>query len=317
MSDPIALSRIEDAYAAISYVFRDSPQYESESLSHLLGASLVIKLETANPIGSFKGRGADWWAKNNPEIRDIVCVSAGNFGQGMAYAARAHGAALHVFAATGANPGKVEAMKRFGAKVHQPADNYADSGRAAKAFAARNGFHFLLDGEAPEITEGAGTIGKELASFPEPIDVVFVPVGDGALINGIGTWFKGHSPATRIVGVCAAGAPAMYQSWKAGKVISTKRTDTIADGIAISEPIPTSVALMRKTTDDIVLIDDTDTIAAMRLLFQSEHIVAEPAGAIALAAALAQKDRIQGQRVAVIVTGANIQAESAPRWLFE
>jgi len=315
MTDPIALSHIEDARAGISPVFLNSPQYKSEPLSRLLEASLVIKLETANPIGSFKGRGADWWVKNNPEIREIVCVSAGNFGQAMAYSARAAGAALHVFTVTDANSLKVDAMKRLGAHVHQPADTYPDAAKAAKAFATDNGFHFLVDGEASEISEGAGTIGAELTQLPDSLDAVFVPIGDGALINGVGSWFKAHSPATRIVGVCAVGAPAMYRSWMAGKATSTDGTDTIADGIAISAPIPISVALMRQTTDDIVLIDDVDTIAAMRLLFQVEHIVTEPSGAIALAAVLAQKDQIQGWRIAIIVSGANIQAKSTARWL--
>src|SRR5262249_31007446 len=162
-----------------------------------------------------------------------VCASAGNFGQGLAHAAGRRGRRVTVFAAHTANPLKLEQMRRLGAEVVLAGDDFDAAKDAARGYADRTGGRFVEDGAQPGIAEGAGSLAVELADWPEPIDAVYVPVGNGALITGMGRWLKAHAPGTEVVGVCASGAPAMFESWRAGSLHSTERAATIADGIAV------------------------------------------------------------------------------------
>ena len=160
----------------------------------------------------------------------------------------------------------------------------------------------VADGEEPAIAEGAGTIGVELLRSG-PFDAVVVPVGDGALINGIACWVKHHAPDTRIIGVCAEGAPSMVHSWRAGRPVPTERADTIAEGIAIQRPQPRSVERMRALVDDLVLVPDSALIDMMRLSADTLGILLEPSGAAGLAA-IATHD-LPGERLATVLTGSN------------
>ena len=163
-------------------------------------------------------------------------------------------------------------------------------------------------GEEPRIAEGAGTIGVELAALT--IDTLLVPVGNGALISGVGRWLKASSPGTRIVGVCAAGAPAMADSWRAGRPVSSPSAATMADGIAVRVPVPAAVEWMRDTVDDVGLVGEDELLAAMLAVRDTLGLLIEPSGAAGIAAATGQ---YPGQRVATIITGANLSAELLAR----
>lgn len=315
MTNSINNDNIRIAQQSIDPVFINTPQYQSESLSQLLGASLVLKVETINPLGCFKGRGADWWVKTHQQVKKLVCVSAGNFGLAMAYAGRRQGMEVHVFSIEKANLIKIAAIEQLGAKIHLLGNNYDIVRAAAKNYAEENDCYFIVDGKEAEITEGAGTIGIELAKYPQKFDVLYIPVGDGALISGIGAWFKTYFPQTKIVGVCAKGAPAMYQSWKKGHIISTDQVETIADGIAINTPITEAYELLVTLIDELTLIDDSQTVRAMQLLYEKEHLITEPAGAVALAAAMANAKNNQHKTIGVILTGANINPVNREKWL--
>ncbi len=305
----ISLDRIARAAREIDPVFRNSPQYRAESLGMALGADLVVKVETVNPIRSFKGRGTDFFVRElaDPSI-PLVCASAGNFGQGLAFAARRVWQRLDVFASEVANPLKIERMRAFGATVRQVGRDFDAAKAAARAWADSNGACYVEDGREVAITEGAGTIGVELAEWPEALDAVLVPLGNGALLGGVASWFKAHRPATRIIGVCASGAPSMERSWRAHQPIETPSADTIADGIAVRVPIPEAVVDLQPIVDDIVLVDDAVTLDAMRLLFAHLGLVVEPAGAVGVAALLADPARLAGARVATILCGSNLTA---------
>lgn len=306
----ISLDRIARAAREIDPVFRQSPQFRPESLGEALGVSLTVKVETVNPIRSFKGRGADFFIR---ELGDasipLVCASAGNFGQGLAYAARRVGQRLDVFASEVANPLKVDRMRSFGATVRQVGRDFDAAKAAAKAYAAAHGAMYVEDGREVAISEGAGSIAVELTASPDPFDAVVVPLGNGALLGGVATWLRAHAPSARIVGVCASGAPSMEQSWRQHAVIETATADTIADGIAVRVPIAEAVDDLQGTVDDIVLVDDTVTLEAMRLLFTHLGIVVEPAGAVGVAAIMADRARYAGQRVATILCGGNLTPE--------
>jgi threonine dehydratase len=294
------------ASLAIDPVFCNTPQFHSDPLG------LVLKVETVNPIRSFKGRGADYLLSTlTPAGPDLVCASAGNFGQGLAYAARKRGFRAVVFAAESANPLKVERMRQLGADVRLSGGDFDAAKQHAREFALEGGGRFIEDGLEPAIAEGAGTIALELCRFPQPIDVVLVPLGNGALITGIGLWMKAHSPATRVIGVCAAGAPAMEISWRERRVVETPEVRTIADGIAVRVPIPESLPDLYRLLDDVVLVEEEALRDAMRLVLRYHGLVTEPAGVAGLAAAISFASRFQGALMATPLCGGNSTVPAA------
>jgi threonine dehydratase len=310
------LDAIREAAKIIDPVFLNTPQFIAEALGARLGMRVLCKVETLNPIRSFKGRGCDYLLHRlGPSVGTLVTASAGNFGQGLAYAARARGVPVVVFAAESASPLKIERMRDLGAEVRLVGHDLDAAKQSARAWAAFQGLRFIEDGREPELVAGAGTIGLELLRWKEPIDTVLVPVGNGALAAGIGTWIKAHSLAIRLVGVVARCAPAMRLSWAAGAPVATESAVTIADGIAIREPVPESLPRLAGVLDDMVAVDDSTLVAAMRLAFETLGLVVEPAGVAGLAAATALKDTLRGQLVAVPLCGGNLTPSEAVRWL--
>jgi threonine dehydratase len=311
----VSAEAIRAAHPRIPTVFRSSPQFISEPLSEAAGVPVVVKLETANPIGSFKGRGT-WLAMSElaaagrvGERNGVVVASAGNFGQGVAYAARAMRVPAVVFAATTASPMKVAAMRRLGAEVRLVGEDFDAARLAAAEHATASGWHLLVDGKDPWISIGAGSIALELtdavASGDLPaIERLYVPVGNGALIAGIGTWLRFAAPATRVIGVQAAAAPAMTLSWRERRPIETPRADTIADGIAARVPVPEALALMLEVVDEMQLVGEDQIVAATRNLSLALPSAIEPAAGAAWAAVEAAQAR--GGAIGVLVTGGNV-----------
>jgi len=313
----ISVDRIAEAAEAIDPVFLDTPQYVSEPLSGRLGVTVVLKVETVNPIRSFKGRGADYLLHRvESQPAGFVCASAGNFGQGMAYAARKRGMRLTVFAAVTANPLKVDRMRALGAKVILEGQDFDEAKDAALRHATETGAYYVEDGLLGPIAEGAGTIAAELGRMSDPLDACVVPLGNGSLINGMGVWLKRFSPSTKVVGVCPSAAPAMYTSWRAGKAMSTTTIDTIADGIAVRVPVPEALEIMHSAVDDVMLVNDPEIVAAMQWLHRDEGLVVEPAGAAGIAAVAKLREELAGKRVAVPLTGGNVTPEQLRSWLY-
>ena len=308
----ISSERIAHAATVIDPVFLNSPQFLAESLGNRLGCRLVVKVETLNPIRSFKGRGAEYLVTSLVGRPDLVCSTAGNFGQGMAYAARKRGLSITIFVAADANPLKVERMRALGADVRFAGD--LDEAAAAKAFAKENGALLVEDGRDVAIAEGAGTIGLELLQWPERFDAILVPLGDGSLLAGVSCAVKARHPGTQMIGVCAAGSPAMERSWRLGRVLED-RVQTIADGLAVSRPHPEAVADLAGLVDDIVLAEDSQMLEAMRLAHHEIGLVLEPSGAAGLAGLIRYHERFRGQLVGVLLTGGNLMAEHIRKWL--
>ena len=313
------VERIEEAAAGIDAAFLDTPLVRNEALDHELGREVALKVETLTPIRSFKGRGSDWLLHRlgDRARSGVVCPSAGNFGQGLAHAGRRRGVPVTVLAPEGASPLKVAAMRGFGAEVRLEGHDFDAAKDAARRFAAAEGRIFVEDGADPAIAEGAGTIARELGRAGALGDAILVALGNGSLVNGVGAWVKAHRPTTRVVAVVAAGAPAMALSWRAGRVIRTKAVATIADGLAVRVPVPEALEVMRRTGDEVVEVDEAAILAAMRLAFRTLGLVVEPAGAVGLAALLADPGLCRGQRVSTILCGGNVTAEQARMWLLE
>lgn len=311
----LSLDRIREAAEVIDPVFLDSPQFVAESLGRDLGLRLLVKVETLNPIRSFKGRGTEFFTASLEGKPHLTCATAGNFGQGMAWSARKRGMPITIFTGTTANPLKVARMRALGAEVRQIGRDVEESHEAAREFAAAEGARLVEDGREPAIAEGAGTIGMELLRWPEPVEAVVVPLGDGALLAGMARWMKAHSPRTQMVGVCARGAPAMERSWRSGRAAETSDCDTIADGIAVRSPWPEAVADLTGVVDDVVLVEDSQIVAAIRLAHAELGVVLEPAGAAALAAVLTYPERFRGRLASVVLSGGNPAADQFRRWI--
>ena len=294
--------------------FRDSPQYVHEGLSARAGVPVIVKVETTNPIRSFKGRGT--WVVMHALAgegrigldRPVVVASAGNFGQGIAYAARALGVPAVVFASLNANRGKVTRMRALGATVIQAGEAFDDAREGSEAYAIEHDAQLLVDGDDPRIACGAATMALEVADavqagvLPAPA-VALVPVGNGSLINGVASGLRIGAPACRIVGVQAEAAPAMTLSWRAGRPIDTPSAATYADGIASRVAIPAAVALMPGRVDDMVLVSEDALHAAQAVLTEELGITVEGAAAASWAG-LEAISRPDGPAL-LIITGSN------------
>jgi threonine dehydratase len=309
------LHDIVEAQKVIDPVFLNSPQYEYEPLYEIVGCRVILKVETQNPIRSFKGRGADLLVSRTNQ--PLLCASAGNFGQAMAYACRKRSIPLKVLVSVNANPFKIERMRAFGAEVILKGDDFDAAKQFAKEEALFNGYRFVEDSGDVETVIGAGTIGLELLDYPEPFDFVVVPVGNGALINGIGKAFKESNANAKIIGVQASGAPAMIESWKEKKIITHSKVDTIADGIAVRIPVPIALDEMQDVMDEALLINDGAILSAMKVIHRTLGLVVEPSGAVALAAVIQQWNLFKDKTVAIIVCGGNLTDEQLQNWLIK
>jgi threonine dehydratase len=295
----LSLDRIESAAGEIDPVFLDTPQFVSDRLSDELGRETVVKVETLNPIGSFKARGTSVLSRKLDPALKWVCATAGNFGQGVAYGAHKRGASARIFVPPEAPAAKVRRMRDLGAEVE--VDDRPEP--AAAEYAEADDRLLIVDGLDPAIAEGAGTIGVELTRI-EPVDTAVIQLGDGALITGVARWLKARTPQTKVVGVCASAAPAMVESFAAGRPVSIEPSATIAGPLVVSDPVPESLERVLALVDDVVLVDDEDLRAAMPLIADSIGVLVEPAGAAGVAALARHREKVEGNRVAVLLTGA-------------
>ena len=305
---------IRAAHGRIDRAFTGSPQFVHEGLSERLGRPVIIKVETVNPIRSFKGRGT-WVAvgalagegRIGPE-RPIACVSAGNFGQGVAFAARALRVPAIVFTSIHANPRKVERMRALGAEVIAVGEDFDTARAASETYAYENQVELLVDGEDPRIAAGAATLALEVTDavaagvLPAPV-FASIPVGNGALINGVGSWLRATAPGCRVVGIQAERAAAMTRSFEAGRAIDTDTADTYADGIATRVAIPRAVTLMAGRVDEMRTVTEAALHQAQTILTDELGITVEGAAAATWAGLLAGP-RPDGP-VLLVITGSN------------
>lgn len=312
---------IARAMTLIDPTFLRSPIARHPTLDDKLGCRIISKVESINPIRSFKGRGTSLYVTSRRDelaakVR-LVSASAGNFGQGLAYAARTEDLPLTVFAPTTANPAKVAAMRGLGAEVILEGEDFDLAKQNAIEYAGEMGGDLVIDGDEPLIAEGAGTIAYELTEqcADDPLDAVLIPLGNGAIATGMGAWLKQRWPSTSVVAVCAQGAPAMAQSWAASAHIETKTVNTIADGIAIRVPVDYALRSMKETVDEVVTVTDDRIIEAMRLVRECLGLIIEPAGAVGIAAILSDPVRWSHTSIGTVLCGSNIDSARAKKWL--
>jgi len=278
-----------------------------------------LKLESVQPVRAFKVRGAlNKLMRMSPERRaaGVITASAGNHGMGVAYAAAQFHVAATVYVPLAANPLKVEAIKRLGARVVATGDSYHEAFVAASEEQQRTGATFVHAYNDPDVVAGQGTVALEMLAQLQGFDTVVVPIGGGGLIGGTSMYLKARHPSVRVIGVEPTGADAMRRSLEAGRIVTLKRVNTIADGLAASSPGTLSFGLAQRYVDRVITVEDDEMLHAIRVLFEWEHLLAEPAGAAGLAALLFHRSEVAaGRRVVVVVSGANVSEEVLVRAL--
>lgn len=290
----------------------ETPLVRSLLLSDAFDADIWVKNETVSAIGCFKLRGAladILRASGTTALKRIVTSSSGNHGQGVAYAGRVLGIPVTVFLPAGANAIKQKTIELLGADIHVVFSDSHGAKVEARRYAEANGCYFVDDGSSVNLSEGAGTVGLEIAERLDDISAVFLPVGDAALINGSACAIRAIHPAVSIIGVQASGAPAYALSHRSGTVVDHP-ADTIADGLATRLPDPSALEGMTSFVDRFVLVDDPELLSAVHSLAVAGHILAEPSGAATLAAAWKERDRWKDRRIVLVITGANTESHT-------
>ena len=309
MLGAVGQAEIERAARASGGVVRETPVISSRTLSDRLGTTVVLKAENLQRTGSFKLRGA--FAKiaslGGVTANGVVCGSAGNHAQAVAYAARSLGVRCEVFMPIGAPIAKAEAAESLGAIVHLGGSSVDDAVVAARARAADAGMAFIHPFDDPEVVAGQGGVGLELLSQVPDMGRVVVPVGGGGLISGVAIAIKSVRPDVEIVGVQVEACATFPVSLQAGTPTPVQTARTIADGIAVKRPGDLTLALIDHWVDQMLLVSEDEVAEAMVFLLERTKLVVEGAGAVGVAALLSGKlgGPVSGTTV-LILSGGNV-----------
>lgn len=301
-------SDIINAQSVLKNVVKHTPLERSKSFSALSDADVYLKLENFQTTGSFKVRGAYYKIKKlSPaeSSRGVLCASAGNHAQGVAYAASSLGVKSTVFMPVFAPPLKVIATRAYGAKVILTGNTFDDAFNAAFEFGKKSGATFVHPFNDPHIIAGQGTIGLEIFEQLREVEDVVVPIGGGGLIAGIAIALKQLNPRIRVIGVEAEGAQSMKASLEKDVPVTLNSVNTIADGIAVKSPGNLTFEVTRKLVDELVVVNDAEMARTAYLLLQRAKILTEPAGVAAMAAVLYQKTSTKNRKVVPIISGGN------------
>ncbi len=312
---------VEQAAEDLKAYLSPTPLQYSRAFTDKARCHVHLKIESIQPIRAFKVRGALNKLIHMTAAQraaGVITASAGNHGLGVAYAAAAFQAPATVYVPETANHFKVEAIRRFGARVVAAGRNYNGAYIEALAAQQESGATFVHAYNDPDVVAGQGTIATELlsdladagrAQGALEFDTVLVPIGGGGLIGGIALYLKSKKPGIKVIGVEPSGADAMHRSLKAGSIVTLDRVSTIADGLAASAPGELTFKLAQEYVDEVVLVEEAEMLRSIRLLFEWEHLLAEPAGAAALAALLYHYRPAPDERVVIILSGGNVTDE--------
>lgn len=303
----------QQAHTALRPQVKVTPLDRSHALSAQYHCELFLKGEHLQHTGSFKFRGASNKMRLlSPQqcAQGVITASSGNHGQGMALAGAMAGIPVTVFAAATASPLKLEAIASYGAKVVTLEGDALSVELAAASKAAAEGITFVSPYNDAQVIAGQGTIALEMLEQEAPLDAVFVAVGGGGLISGIGAVMKTLSPETRIIGCWPAASVAMCASLAAGEIVEPPEHDTLSDGTAGGlEPGTITFPICQQVVDECVQVSEEEIKAAMKTLARYERWMVEGAAGVAMAAFMQQAEKWRGKRVAVILCGKNITLE--------
>lgn len=317
---PWQIPTLHNVYLArktIAPYFTPTPLIQPWLLKEELGCTVYVKCESLTPIGAFKLRGGiNLLARMTDEERahGIVTASTGNHGQSIAYASRLFGARAIIYGPEGANPDKVRSMRALGGEVVLYGKDIGEFLGEAQRRAAAEEMRFVHPANEPLLIAGVATYTLEILEAVPDLDVLIVPLGGGSGVIGASVVAKAINPGIRVIGVQAAGAPAVYESWRAGRMISFDSLQTFAEGLATREAFALPFA-MRSGVDDVVLVSEEEMRQAILLLLRAGRLLAEGAGAAATAAAVRLRDELAGKKVAVVLSGGNLTLDTLTRAL--
>jgi threonine dehydratase len=308
----VSVADVLAAQARIAPYVHRTPLLASTTLSRMTNTLLSLKAENLQRTGAFKARGAlNALLQLTPEQRSrgVVTMSAGNHGQGIAYAAAIVGVRCVVFMPENAVPTKVEAIKGYGAEARF-SPSMKSLFQVMDEYRRQHGLHFVHPFADPKIVAGQATVGLEILEDQPDLEAVVVPVGGGGLLAGIGLVMKERRPEIRVVGVEPEGAAAVSRSLAAGSPVTLDRIETVADGLAAPFAEQLTQDLIRAHVDDVVIVSDDEIVNALRLILERTKLLVEPAGAAAVAALLSGKAGVEhGAKTVAILSGGNVDRE--------
>ena len=303
---------VEEARGHLRGVVSETPLQFHAALSHRFGAKIYLKREDLQIVRSYKLRGAYnrmRMLSAAEKKKGIVCASAGNHAQGVAFSCKALKTHGIIFMPQNTPRQKIDRVRALGGSfvtVELSGDSFDEAFEEAKSVSQEKKMVFVHPFNDPYVIAGQGTVGAEiLEQLPEAVDVCVVPIGGGGLCSGLGSYLKWKSPATKIIGVEPAGAPAMERALKAGKVVTLEKLDTFVDGAAVRTVGDLTFKLCKKVLDKLILVPEGKVCETMISLYQRDGIVAEPAGALSIAALDDIAPLIKGKTVVCILSGGN------------
>ena len=305
----ISLAEIQAARARIRESIRITPAAYSETLSRETGNTVLLKLETFHVTGSYKERGAlNGMLTMSAEQRDrgVIAASAGNHAQGIAYHAGRLGVRATIYMPIYTPLVKISATRNWGAEVVLQGENFDEASAVARRASQETGATFLHAFNDPAVIAGQGTIGLELLDQIPDLEAVIVPVGGGGLIAGVGCAIKETHPKVRVIGVEPSALPSMSRALAAHAPVEVPAAPTIADGVAVRRVGDLTFQAAEKYVDEMLSVDDEEIAIAILRLLEKQKLLAEGAGAVGLAAMLQAKTSLRGKRVAVLISGGNI-----------
>jgi threonine dehydratase len=312
---PISYHDVLDALPRVHAVLKPTPLHEWEGLSRLLGCRFFLKHENHQPVGAFKVRGGinllSTLSEQEKEAGVLGC-STGNHGQSLAFAARRFGAKCTIVVPQGNNPDKNRAIQNLGAELIEQGRDFDEAKHFLESQLAPQGGRYVHSANEPKLIAGVGTMACEIFDDLSDPDVILVPIGLGSGVCGTAIVAKSLRPETKIIGVQAAGAAAVAQSWRTGTIQTTDKADTFAEGMATRVPADLTLDIMRELMDDVILVSDAQLRQACYTTLKQTHNLAEGAGAAALAAAFKHRDQFQGQNVVGILSGGNLDLAELP-----
>ncbi|MDR0491509.1 MAG: threonine ammonia-lyase [Oscillospiraceae bacterium] len=310
----LTLDRVYQAAHTLNGIVRKTDLILSQNIAP--DCELYLKAENLQVTGSFKIRGAYFKMASLSEdekLSGVIACSAGNHAQGVALSAQRLGISATIFIPSLAPISKIEATKRMGAQIRLIDGLYDDAYDASCEFRQESGGVFIHPFDDPDVIAGQGTIGLELLEQISDFDAVIVPIGGGGLISGVAFTIKMLNPTCKVYGVQAVGAGSMYSSFKDNKRGSLANVSTFADGIAVKSPGINTYEICTQYVDEIVTVSDDEIATAILTLMEQQKLVAEGAGATAVAAAMFNKLPLNGKKVCAIVSGGNIDVSILSR----
>ena len=310
----LSLDKVFNAQTVLKNIVRETKLVRAYGIAP--ECELYLKPENLQITGSFKVRGSAYkiaMLSEEEKAKGVIACSAGNHAQGVALAATKNGIKSLICLPDTAPISKVEATKGYGADVCLVEGCYDDAYQKALELRDKEGYTFVHPFDDENVIAGQGTIALEILNDLDNIDAIVVPIGGGGLISGVAYTAKQIRPSIKIYGVQAAGAPSMYNSVKDGDVERLTSVSTIADGIAVKQPGENTYSIVKEYVDEIALVSDDEVSSAILALIEKQKMIAEGAGAVAVAAVMFNKFNLKNKRVVAVVSGGNIDVTSLSR----